>query len=47
MTTTEFGSLGEPVEQTQIRVRKAARLLAWRRRWATRAPSCYAVTASS
>ena len=27
MTTTEFGSLGEPIEQTQIRVRKAARCL--------------------
>ncbi len=27
MTTTEFGSLGEPIDQTQIRVRKAARCL--------------------
>ena len=27
MTTTTFGSLGEPSEQTQIRVRKAARCL--------------------
>ena len=27
MTTTEFGALGEPIERTQIRVRKAARCL--------------------